>query len=158
MTDDDRVRMRVKRGTWEFEVEGPRNYVEEQIARAKAEMEATPEVAALGEPSSSAAVDRGRSIRLKDFVASKAPRSHIESAATIAVWAKDNAGVPAVGGTELDRLYKEAELKRPADALHILQRAASERSWFELAGEGKYRLTPAGEDFVEYDLPKKKPA
>ena len=157
MTDEDRVRMRVKRGTWEFEVEGPRSYVEEQIARAKAEMDATPDVGAQTAPPEGES-GRGRAIRLKDFVAKKAPTSHLESAATIAVWAKDNAGVPAVGGPELDRLYKEAELKRPADALHILQRAASERSWFELAGEGKYRLTPAGEDFVEYDLPKKQPA
>ena len=152
---DDRIRMKVRRGDWEFEVEGPREYVEERIARAEAELGAASTGGGkAGRTDVADSVPTSRA-RLKDFVAEKKPRSHIETAVTIASWAKAG-GTSALSGSDLDRYYKEAQVKRAADSLHILQRAASERGWFELAGEGKYRLTSIGEDFVTFDLPAKK--
>jgi len=152
---DERIRMKVRRGEWEFEVEGPRDYVEERIARAIAEMEGSPlSISHAADGGSTTAPARSRT-RLKEFVSAKGPRNHLENAATIAAWAREG-GVTDISGGDLDRYYKEAQLKRPSDSLHILQRAASEKGWFELAGEGKYRLTSSGEDYVTFDLPPKK--
>jgi hypothetical protein len=157
MAPNGNVRVRLRRGDWEIEVEGPQEYVDAQIKNAEEAYTAALAPVRLSVPAgaeSEAPNPQGLPRRLKEFVDQKGPKGHLEIIATLAYWAKEH-GIAEVGPTELERLYKEAELKRPSDPRNAMAQAASKKPWLENIGGGKYRLTSPGEDFVNYDLPYK---
>lgn len=154
------VRVRVRRSDIEVEAEGPTEFVRPEIEywfgtvpSAEDERPTQPESPSGGPVPASR---RTGTMRLKEFVALKAPHSVLETAAVVAAWAKENEGIDVFGQADMDRLFKLAEEKRPADILNTMALAASRKGWFEHAAPGKYRLTAGGEDMVALDLGKPK--
>jgi hypothetical protein len=149
----EHVRLRVQRGVFLVEAEGSQELVEKYVKDEIAEWGPTASTGVRAGGSAPAGTGAGTGQRLKEFAASKKPNGHLEIAATLAYWAKINEGVGSVNGTELEELYKRAEIKRPADATNTMAKAASQKGWFRNAGEGRYELTSTGEDHVVHDLP-----
>lgn len=152
------VRLRVQRGSYSIEAEGPTEFVERHVKTELESWLAAPherrDVAEVQsrEPHSNDAP----AVRLKDFVKEKGPSGHPETATLLAYWAKEREGVASLGKEALEDLYKRAGLKRPTNPLNIMAKAASANAWFRSLGDGRYELTSTGEDHVSLDLPKSK--
>ncbi len=163
MADTDRVRIRIRRGDWEYEAEGPKDFVEASVAAAKEEFQGslrippptTTEVTHQRETGQRSGTS-GTRIRLKEFIDEKSPKGHIEVITALAYWARENEGLQDLGKEELERLYKIAELRRPTDSRNAMAQVKSQKGWLDSVGGGRYKLTAAGEDFVNLDLPRKR--
>lgn len=90
----------------------------------------------------------------KDFSGAKAPRNYNEKSTVAIYYLIKTAKVAAVTTDHVYTAYKDAGWKVPANLPNHLQSVASTKAWIDTSSMADIKLTIAGENFVEHDLPK----
>ena len=147
----------IAKGTVEWEghrisIEGPEAFVSVELERFRnAVLKGTSAQPVPGDT----APRGGRPMNDADFLASKAPKDHYEKIAVLAVRLKA-AGKSEFDDDEMRRAYLRANIKPPKVMSQALVDTKRFRDYIEpCETRGKYRLTSHGEDFVQFDLPRK---
>ncbi len=92
---------------------------------------------------------------LKDFIASKKPRSDPEKYISIIYYMTNFAGVDSVTPEHIYTAYKQLGEKVP-NIYQGLNNARGRHSWLTFKGLGPISLTRIGENVVEHDLPRER--
>jgi hypothetical protein len=94
----------------------------------------------------------------QEFVAEKAPSSQSEKNTVAVYYLKHELGVGKVSADHVFTAYREmkAEWKLPGDLRNSLQVTKSATGWLETSDMDDIKLTAAGTNTVEHDLPRKK--
>lgn len=92
---------------------------------------------------------------LKDFKEQKKPRTDSEMAAVIAYWLRDIAPDrrDTVTRNDIEQYFKIGDHPLPKRPEFTLPNAKG-AGYFELLGDGKYRLNPVGHNLVVHTLPR----
>lgn len=110
-----------------------------------------------GEPPS-LAPDTSGPVHIKDLVQEKKPRSAIEMAALIAYYlshrAPETERKTTITAKDVETYFKIAGFKLPTKPEFTLPNTKV-AGYLDAAGEGEYKLNPAGYNLVVYNLPKK---
>jgi hypothetical protein len=91
----------------------------------------------------------------------KQPKSANEMAALVAYYLSETLGGPerkdAVGVEEMERYFKQANFRLPANPRMILVNAKN-AGYFDAVGTGRYKLNPVGYNLVAHSLPRESSA
>lgn len=88
-----------------------------------------------------------------EYTEGKQPSNNMERAAVLAHYAQKYRNQDTITADQLERLINEAHIPMfsASDALYNASR--SDRGWTERVATGTYELTPAGENYVQTQLP-----
>jgi hypothetical protein len=148
MTDSVKAIITIGNKTITFE--GPRDFVEEQVARFAPRQEAShvtnkPDNSSLPEPRSNESPER-------NLVLTKNPKNHAQTVAVLA-FALAQSGVEEFTADDIRRAYLRAAIRPPKV---IGQAIRDAKNLFDYIGHGKrrgtYRLTNHGDRTVRFDL------
>lgn len=89
---------------------------------------------------------------LRDFIASKSPKTNEERFATMIYFLEKKLGIKNIGPNHVYTCFKEISVKVPAKLRIVLGNAARRKSWFSPTVDD-LKMTTHGENFVEHDLP-----
>lgn len=96
------------------------------------------------------------SMPLRDFYAEKNPTNHQERLVTYVYYIIEHAGVESVNEGHIAYAYKATKQKRPIHMHQLVLDTKNGPGWVTYDKKAKaIRLTSIGEDFVEFDLPRK---
>lgn len=90
-----------------------------------------------------------------DFVAAKAPKSHLQKQTVILYWLQHEAGLTNITADHVNTCYVEAGWARPHDLENSMQLTSSKKGWINTSDSSNLRVTTRGEDMVTHDLPPK---
>jgi hypothetical protein len=91
-----------------------------------------------------------------DVAMEKAPRTHQEKQLLAVFWLTREAGMDS--GITVDHVntcYQGAKWPRPSDLTNALSVTAKKSGWLDTSDKSDIKLTVAGEDHVDHDLPPK---
>lgn len=92
---------------------------------------------------------------LKDFCGEKRPTTNEERFAVIIYYLQNTLGLSSITRDHIHTGFKDIGVKSPLDIDAALRMAASRKGWVDTSNSGDIRVTVAGENFVEHDLPAK---
>lgn len=98
-------------------------------------------------------LDEGQRQSLRDFYASKQPKSQNEQVAVLMDWLKREGGKETATWNDIFTAFRTVNVKSPAKISSVLGNMVG-LSWVQNVGGGKYALIHVGEDHVKFDLPK----
>ena len=140
----------VEVGEKKITFEGPRDFVEQQIARITgiASKQISTELA---EGHTSLSDDQRISER--ELIQDKQPKGHLETVVVLA-FALSQAGIAEFTEDEIRRAYLRAGVRPPKVVGQALRDAKNRLDYIELGSrKGTYRLSPHGDRTVRFDLP-----
>jgi len=132
--------------------EGPRDFVEEQVARWTHSLSSKQ----AANVNSGPALDQSavRAVSERELVAAKRPSGHLETVAVIA-FALTQAGIEEFTEDDVRRAYLRAEVRPPKVVAQALRDAKNRMDYIEAGSKrGCYRLSPHGDRTVRFDLPR----
>jgi hypothetical protein len=144
------------RGTVEWDdrrvtVEGPAEFVSvelEKFRNAALHVSRTDDAGSLSNPGT-------RPLTEAALIAEKMPADHSEKIAVLAVKLKES-GKEEFNDEDMRRAYLRASIKPPKVMRQALVDAKRHKDFIEPAStRGMYRLTHHGEDFVQFELPRR---
>jgi predicted metal-dependent hydrolase len=134
-------------------LEGPEDFVREEIERFVRTSEAAPSV------STKAVTERQESSRPqteRQLIEKKHPDGHGEIVAVLAMHLRDQ-GVGEFTADDIRRAYLRANVRPPKVVAQALRDAKNKYDYIELgSSQGRYRLSAHGERTVLFDLPRLK--
>jgi hypothetical protein len=136
-------------------LEGPREFVQAEVRRLT-DLLASGSPHAKG-PGGSGSVGEKRTSE-REFVAEKNPEGHSEHLAVLAFYMTfiADAGKSEFTEDEMRRAYIRAGVKPPKVVGQAIRDAKKHYDFFEPSGKrGSYKISPHGESFVRFDLPRK---
>jgi hypothetical protein len=95
---------------------------------------------------------------LKDFVASKEPKSNHDYNAVSVYYLAEVLGLPAVTLSHVFTCYKDMRWREPHSLGNSLSLTSGRKRFLDTANLDDIKLTPAGRNHVEQDLPPKRKA
>lgn len=157
-------RLKIVIGGVTFEIEGSQDLIREGLSYAKENIlsesalaEAMKILPAEGikERLAPPPVDEGPNVR--DFYANMNPRNNTEAVVVLAFYARQYRNLAEVSETELQPLFNEAGAKLPKDTAQAIRNAArKDCGYLDYTGRtGYYRITNAGVNLVNIELPKR---
>jgi hypothetical protein len=134
-------------------LEGPEEFVREEVARLTARTENPMRPLGSGRGTGEAAVP---SLSEKEMIAQKRPKGHAETVAVLAMGLREG-GLREFGPQDMHKAYIRAGV-RPPKVMHQALRDAKNKYEFLETGASRatYRLSPHGERTVLFDLPRKR--
>jgi hypothetical protein len=96
----------------------------------------------------------GNDFSLLDFYAAKAPQTAMESNVVFVYFLQQIAQVSGIGINHIYTCYKYVNIKYPNALKQSLADTSSRKNWLDTASFEDIRLSTAGENFVEHDLPR----
>ena len=144
---DRRIEVTLSLGDKRITLEGPEDFVREEVERLVAVHTQIPS------PSPTVANDKILSER--DFVAAKKPEGHAEVVVTLAFFLREH-GVVEFRADDMRRAYIRANVRPPKVIDQALRDAKNKYDFIEPgATKGTYRLSAHGERTILFDLPRK---
>ncbi|HEU5336066.1 MAG TPA: hypothetical protein VFU27_08890 [Terriglobales bacterium] len=138
-------------------LEGPKAFIEEQIAK-HAPLASSPKASKqVGKPLITAehsALTQPNFTSERDLIGAKQPRGHHEIVAVLA-YSLTEAGQKEFGEDEIRRAYIRAGVRPPKVVAQALRDAKNGHDFLESAGRGRYRLSAHGDRTVRFDLPRR---
>ncbi|MBI5425131.1 MAG: hypothetical protein HZA32_13725 [Opitutae bacterium] len=92
---------------------------------------------------------------LKDFCGEKRPSTNEERFAVIIYYLQNTLGLSGITRDHVHTGFKDIGAKSPLDIDAGLRMTASRKGWIDTSKSGDIRMTVAGENLVEHDLPPK---
>jgi hypothetical protein len=146
------VRAEVEFENKKIKFEGPKEFVEEMVAKYTGASKPQDKPEETQYPTGGAIAPTGRSER--DLISTKRPRGHHETVAVLA-FALTEAGTEVFTEEDIRRAYIRAGVRPPKVVAQALRDAKNKYEFVELAGgRGRYRLTNHGDRVVRFDLPR----
>ena len=134
-------------------VEGPREFVEEMVARYSPTSKAQAKKEDIRYERGGVISPAGGSER--ELIAEKRPHGHHEIVAVLA-FALTEGGTPAFTEEDIHRAYIRVGVRPPKVIAQALRDAKNKYEYLALAGKrGRYRLTNHGDRVVRFDLPRR---
>src|SRR5580658_5514081 len=150
MTESSVFKATIKMGDKSITFEGPRDFVEEEVARYTGLL-----------PSKQQAHDQGNArdsqsiVQERDLIQAKRPRSHPETIAVLAHHLAES-GTAEFSEEDMRRGYGRAGARPPKAIGQALRDANNRYDYVETGrGRGRYRLTAHGDRTVRFDLPRR---
>jgi hypothetical protein len=100
--------------------------------------------------------EKSNSQSLRSFYADKAPGSEMEHVAVFVYFLERIAKIDAVTLNHIYSCYRDIGRKVPISLKQIAWNTASNNGWIDTQSMESIKVATPGENFVEYDLPKKK--
>ncbi len=146
---EDYVKATVQVGNNKITFEGPREFVEAQIAKYASIDISKPEDNIVGKRNADAL-----QINEKTLVAEKCPANHMETVAVLA-FALTQSGREEFTDAEMRKAYIRAGVRPPKVVAQALRDAKNKADFIEPGSKkGTYRLSPHGDRTVRFDLPR----
>ena len=98
--------------------------------------------------------DASNDFSLTDFYAAKAPQTAMESNAVFVDYLQQIAQVSGITVDHIYTCYKFAGVKYPNALRQSLADTSSRKNWLDTGSFDNIKLSTAGENFVEHDLPR----
>ena len=151
MEQRDNYKATIRIGDKSITFEGPREFVEEQVAQYT--FPSTSKQQALASRNKQGAPTAPSSER--EIIGAKHPRSHSEVIAVLAFYFAEN-GLPEFTGEDIRRAYIRAGVRPPKVISQAIRDAKNRYEYVEPAAtRGKYRLSAHGDRTVRFDLPRR---
>jgi hypothetical protein len=132
--------------------EGPRDFVEAQVARFTQEGNPKQTATELGAGFRNATVEHVQTER--ELVDSKKPKGHVETVAVLA-FALAQSGTVEFAEEDIRRAYLRAGVRPPKVVSQALRDAKNRFDYIEVGQKkGAYRLSHHGDRTVRFDLPR----
>jgi hypothetical protein len=93
---------------------------------------------------------------LRQFAEEKAPGTFYEKNVVILFFLEETLGTSPIDPSHILAGYQHCGWKAPKDPENSLCKTKSEKGWLDTSDVNNIRLTHAGREFVQYDLPAKK--
>jgi hypothetical protein len=138
-------------------LEGPKEFIEEQIAKYAPRTEASPtskQVSKFLLTAGDSAPSPTNFTSERELIAAKHPRGHHEIVAVLA-FSLTGSGQEEFGEEEIKRAYIRAGVRPPKVVAQALRDAKNAHDFLESAGRGRYRLSAHGDRTVRFDLPRR---
>lgn len=152
----DTCKATITYGDVKIVLEGPQEFIEEQIARY-APRASAPHTSKQGNKFLMAVGDSTQAqthfTPESDLIAAKQPRGHHEIVAVLA-FSLTEGGQGEFGEDEIRRAYIRAGVRPPKVVAQALRDAKNVHDFLESAGRGRYRLSAHGDRTVRFDLPR----
>jgi len=134
-------------------LEGPEDFVREEVARLTRRTENPARPLGSGREGGEAAMP---SLPEKEMVIQKRPKGHAETVAVLAMGLRDG-GLTEFGAQDMRKAYIRAGVRPPKVMEQALRDAKNKYEFLETgASRATYRLSPHGERTVLFDLPRKR--
>jgi hypothetical protein len=148
---DKRIVLTVEFADRKVTLEGPEDFVRNQMARLQSRSADDVAANALhGQPAN----DVRRQHTERDLVAEKKPKGHPEIAAVLAFYMTE-AGTRQFSDEEMKRAYIRAGVRPPKVIAQALRDAKNKYDYLESGDKrGLYQLSDHGERLVRFDLPR----
>jgi hypothetical protein len=91
---------------------------------------------------------------LKDFFASKKPKTQMEQMAVFAFYLKKIAEEAEVGYNHLFTCFDETSTRKPEDLAQTARNTASKKGWIDTSKPDDVKITTRGENLVDHELPR----
>lgn len=91
----------------------------------------------------------------KDFVQEKAPESNYEKCVVAVYYLQIEIGLEGITPNHVLTCFKNVNWRLPNDLYLNLARTSSAKAWLDTSDMMNIKITPGGENIVNYDLPKK---
>lgn len=143
-----------EQGDRKITFEGPKEFVEEQIARFVTESAASKLQGKQARQDGQAGGAELLSSSERELIATKSPRGHHEIIAVLAFCLAE-AGIAEFGEEDVKRAYIRAGVRPPKVLGQALRDAKNKFDYIEVGSKrGTYRLSAHGERTVRFDLPR----
>ncbi len=165
-TDDVAMRTRILRWAWEKHASGPapdamtRERIRSKPKRAKKKF-ARAMKRGSGKQAVTLSLDKNLNLQPKNkrsfakFVEEKKPVSNLERCLLSVYYLQRTLDVDGCTGDRVYTCFKDRKWRVPPDLRNTLREAASRFGWLDTRDRNNVSLTTRGENYVEYDLPKK---
>jgi len=184
---DNTVRIMLKIGDTAIEVEGPESYVDKKLQEPSSfdnlieKLSGTAKLAPLKKKAKAKlASEKGRRLKrptekeryeivkdltltaqgdkpsLEAFYSQKKPKSNYERNLVFCYYLLKIKEIEPIGINHIYTCYKD--VKRKVGSLGVSLSETSRRGWLDTSDMSNIKLTPRGEGYVEYDLPRVKKA
>ena len=138
-------RIRYRKKDFELEVEGDRDFVLEQFHTLMRFKSDDSDVAVRTSETSSTEITD--SLTLVEFYKSKKPKTHDDRFVLFSYWHTSKGGNDTFKVDDIVAFYTKVSEKKPTNpAQHMTNNV--KRAYFQRVGEGAYKLTPSGRQFV----------
>jgi hypothetical protein len=149
MSESSTFKATIKMGDKSITFEGPRDFVEEEVARYTGLL---PSKQQAHYPSTSS--DSSSIAQERDLIQAKRPQSHPETIAVLAYHFAES-GTAEFSEEDMRRAYIRAGVRPPKTVGQALRDAKNRYDYVETGrGRGRYRLTTHGDRTVRFDLPR----
>jgi hypothetical protein len=150
MSDSDTFKATIQMGDKSITFEGPRDFVEEQVARYTGLLPSKQQALATPGSNGSNPIQQER-----DLIQAKRPQGHSETIAVLA-YHFAGSGIAEFSEEDMRRAYIRAGVRPPKIMGQALRDAKNRYDYVETGrGRGRYRLTAYGDRTVRFDLPRR---
>jgi hypothetical protein len=143
------IQVTVTIGDKQVKLDGPEDFVRSEVQRLTNLLVSTDSRSRSSEDSESVALGNER-----QFVSLKKPIGHPETVAVLAFYLTES-GQREFTSEDIRRAYIRAVVKPPKVIDQALRDAKNVRDFLEPVGRGRYKLSPHGDRYVRFDLPRK---
>jgi hypothetical protein len=153
----DSCKATITYGDVKIVLEGPKGFIEEQIAKYAPRTSApstSKQVSKFLLTAGDLASSPTNFTSERELIAAKQPRGHHEIVAVLA-FSLTESGQDEFGEEEIKRAYIRAGVRPPKVVAQALRDAKNAHDFLESAGRGRYRLSPHGDRTVRFDLPRR---
>lgn len=155
-------RLKIVVGAITFEIEGGESLVREGMSYAKENI-LTEEIRKIAKQAPTveekvAEKPEHEAVSVRDYYRQKDPRSDIERVTVLANYGREYRNMAEVSEAELSPLFNEAGARLPKNVTQAIRNAGrKDYGYLEFAGRtGYYRITNAGINLVNIELPRSK--
>ena len=178
---DNRVRITLKIGETTVEIEGSESYVEKIMQEPQKIDSLITKVAGVTKPTSLPKRAKGAAgkenkpkktarkegyemvkdlvlsgegdkLSLREFYSSKNPTINYERNAVFCYYLLKSKNIKPIGINHVYTCYKEMNQRVPSLVVSLSE--TSQKGWLDTSDMSEIKITPRGENYVEYDLPK----
>ena len=150
MSETEIVKATIRVGDKSVTFEGPKEFVEEQVARYTGLLPSKQQARDVSSFQSLAAA-----VSEREVIQAKHPQSHSETIAVLA-YCLTESGFTEFTEEDVRRAYIRAGVRPPKVMAQALRDAKNRYEYVESGrGRGKYRLTTHGDRTVRFDLPRR---
>jgi hypothetical protein len=89
----------------------------------------------------------------REFAGGKKPTTNLKKSTVAVYYLSQVLEIPRVNPNHVFTCFKDAKWRVPSDVHTTLQETASRHGWLDTSDMDNIRLTPAGGNMVEHDLP-----
>lgn len=156
MADTKTVEVTVTFEGKEITLKGPSDFVRSEVERLVGFESRTQQSQA--QPGAAKSVVPGAAENEREFIAAKQPRGHHEIVAVLGFFMAEH-GQDEFTANDMRRAYIRAHERPPKYVSQALRDARNKWDFFEQGSKrGTFRLSPHGDRFVRFDLPRKEKA
>lgn len=151
--DDERSKIRLKRGENEIEAEGKTEFVESAISKYLPVLDGAKSFELKRESQKEALTDQVVDATLVEFLDQKDPTTHDDRFLVIAYWLTVRNQQEQFQADDIISGYSKASESKPKNPTQHMT-ANVRRAFFQREKEGFYSITKSGIEYVERNLPK----